>query len=966
VNPVSAEVPSWWFERGVLDPEQAEDDYSVLNQGQLKHFALGLFEELEDRLSGGAGPELVAFMERWITLDAVGKWVAKTGGAADDFATVNLGQLKSVASPFLARLESAGKAFPAPYSDGAPDDYAYATVGQAKALFNVELGPPAVSGVSVQETADGLSISWSAGGSALEYRVLGVNVVADTPTYEVLSSTLSEHHFLVSSLARERFRAFAIQVGLRGVWGAITMLHALERPPSVDPAPLDVVSDRDGDGVPDFRDAWPDDPDYAPPAVSKPSLAVLPLPPGVEWMFLNERGSVAGHSPEGAMLWRNGKTLLLRAGARVEAMNDRDQVLLSYDRPAKPSEYDLNVAISVGRETGPFEGAVFGSEGEEALWYPEEYSSPKTAHQWELEPLMVSVCAVWSEETGLVELVEEREVSRAGRWPRWTNGSRLFGVLGRWIDNQGVVYGVGGVCLLFRNGALGPVGLAASAGTSVDEFGNVTTTVPWGGSLRWDLGSGMAKWQAGPTGEGGFIPKLQPSGEGVGLPHYAWFQDVSLAGQTLVCRWNEALGVFDYEWNGQRFEAGGTPSEISEPAEFDGQPVLYGDWDGLRTIWIRKDGAWLPKPLVGAHAHRGRFGSLTCRLQRDDCSVAGAWSVDAFRATFSGVGLADVRPVSESGLIQEDARDRRALLIPVAPAAQEVFMLSGHDLDVLELSVGAPLALDVEWTLGGEEGAQGVFQEQGADNWAKSGRGNQVRFRAGVDGRSDMHGHRRAQSPGRNTLQMRVAGELCWEKPLEVLPIVSRGVWGAASPVLSELEGMAGLNALTIHHTSRDAFGVEELVRIQQLHMAKGLYSFTHPKWADIGYHFFLDPSNGDEAAPGVIFEGRQLEGLGLAGGPYTKGSGVLKKNTLAGLHLCVLGNYDRKGEAFTSLRARRLAQTVSALCRRYKIGEGQVGTHRGVADALPMYETTECPGWQVTLNLSPNILRRDIAENLR
>ena len=164
---------------------------------------------------------------------------------------------------------------------------------------------------------------------------------------------------------------------------------------------------------------------------------------------------------------------------------------------------------------------------------------------------------------------------------------------------------------------------------------------------------------------------------------------------------------------------------------------------------------------------------------------------------------------------------------------------------------------------------------------------------------------------------MRVAGDVCWEKPLEVLPIVSRGVWGAASPVLSEFEGMARLNALTVHHSSREAFGVEEIVRIQSLHMAKGFYTFFHPKWADIGYHFFLDASKEDEAYPGVIFEGRKLEGLGLPGGPYTKGSGVLKKNTQAGLHLCVLGNYDRKGESFTSLRARRLAHTVSALCRR-------------------------------------------------
>lgn len=963
---VLAEAPSWWLERGVLDPEQVEDDYAVLNQGQLKHFALGLYEELEDRVSGGAGDELGVLIERWTTLDAVGKRVPKQAGDAEDFGTVNLGQLKATAAPFLARLNAAGLAAPEPYTAAAPDDYAYATVGQAKALFNVDFGPPTVSGVSIQETADGLKISWSGGGSALEYRVLGVTFVADMPDYEVLSSTLSDHQFLVSSVRRERFRAFAVQVGLRGVWGAITMLNALERPPAVDPAPLDLASDRDGDGVPDFRDAWPDDSDYAPPVVPKPSFAVLPLPAGVDWMFVNERGSVAGNSVQGAVLWRNGKQVLLRAGARVVAMNDRDQVLLSYDRVANEAEYDLNVAISIGREATVRDRGLVLTGLEEALWYPAEYSLPKEPNQSELEPLSVSVCAVWSEANGLEELTEVIDVAQSGQWPRWSNGSRLFGMKGSWIDNQGVVYGEGGVCLLSRRGAVGPIGFDSTNSTFVDELGNVIASPPLFTSLRWEKGRGMVKWHSGRTAQGGFVPKLQPSADGVGLPSKTWFKDVSLAGQTLICRWNDEAGAVEYEWNGGLLDIEGAPDQISEPSEFDGQPVLSGFWNGLEALWVRKDGNWIPKPLVGGHAQWGRFGSLTCRLQCDDYSASGGWNISPLRATFSGVGLADLRRVGADGLIEENAPLVRGLLIPVAPSAKELFMLSGHEKDVVELSVGAPLALDVDWTLKDEGGAQGLFQSEGANTWEAAGRGNLVRFRAGMEGTGDILGSHRAQSPGRNVLQMRVSGALCWEKPLEVLGIVSRKDWGAVPPVLNEMEGMTELSALTVHHSARDSFGAEEVSRIQRYHMGKGVYTIVHGKWADIGYHFLLDASNGDEVAPGVIFEGRQLEGLGLAGGPYSKGSGVLKKNTLAGLHLCVLGNYDRKGEAFTSVRARRLAQAVSALCRRYQITEGRVGTHRGLADRLPMHEITECPGWQVTLNLSPNILRREIVENLR
>ena len=963
---VLAEAPSWWLERGVLDPEQVEDDYAVLNQGQLKHFALGLYEELEDKISGGAGSELEVFIERWTMRDAVGKRVPKKASDAEDFGTVNLGQLKATAAPFLARINTAGLVAPAPYTGAAPDDYAYATVGQAKALFNVDFGPPAVSGVSIQETADGLKISWSAGGSALEYRVLGVTFVADMPEYEVLSSTLSDHQFLVSSVRRERFRAFAVQVGLRGIWGAVTMLNALERPPAVDPLPLDLVSDRDGDGVPDFRDAWPDDSDYSPPPVSRPSFAVLPLPAGVAWMFVNERGSVAGNSVEGAVLWRNGKTLLLRAGARVVAMNDRDQVLLSYDRVAKESEYDLNVVISIGREANIQERGMSLPGADESGLYPAEYSLPKEPNQWELEPLIVSVCAVWSEANGLEELTEVIDVDQAGRWPRWTNGSRLFGMIGHWIDNHGMVYGEGTVCLLYRRGAVGPVGVESSSSTFVDDFGNITTSPPPIDSLRWEKGRGMVKWQSGPMAESGFVPKLRPSVDGVGLSSNAGFKDVSLSGQTLIYRWNDELSAVEYEWNGGLLDIDGSPDQISDPSEFDGQPVLHGVWRGLETLWVLKDGHWVPKPLVGAHAQWGRFGSLTCRLQRDDYSVSGDWDISPLRTTFSGVGLADLRRISADGLIEENAPTMRGLLIPVSPSAKELFMLSGHDGDAVELSVGASLALDVEWTLKEEGAAQGSFQSMKSGAWEAAGRGNLVRFRAGIEGMSDISGNQRAQSPGRNVLQMQIAGKLCWEKPLEVLGIVSRKAWGADPPVLKEIEGMSELKALTVHHSARDSFGAEEVSRIQRYHMGQGVYSIFHGKWADIGYHFLLDASTGGDADPGIIFEGRQLEGLGLGGGPYTKGSGVLKKNTQAGLHLCVLGDYDRKGESFTSVRARRLAQAVSALCRRYQITEGQVGTHRGIADTLPMHEITDCPGWQVTLNLSPNILRREIVENLR
>lgn len=119
-----AAAPEWWTQRGVTDPAATADDYAVANQGQVRHIARQAYEEMKEKLPGGAGA----------TLDAL--WAAPPAGA-DDYIAVNLGQLKNTARPFHDRLIEAGLASAYPWTASAypADDYALANIGQVKNLF---------------------------------------------------------------------------------------------------------------------------------------------------------------------------------------------------------------------------------------------------------------------------------------------------------------------------------------------------------------------------------------------------------------------------------------------------------------------------------------------------------------------------------------------------------------------------------------------------------------------------------------------------------------------------------------------------------------------------------------------------------------------------------------------------------------------------------------------------------------
>ena len=139
VMTVWGDPPAWWLQRGVIQQNVEADDYGLLNQGQLKQFALGAFLDWESRLPDGAGWSVQALLDQWTQLDETGHRVPLISETTQDYAPVNLGQLKAVAQVFYDRMIELGSKSAYPWTGVGVDDFALANAGQAKALFAFDL-----------------------------------------------------------------------------------------------------------------------------------------------------------------------------------------------------------------------------------------------------------------------------------------------------------------------------------------------------------------------------------------------------------------------------------------------------------------------------------------------------------------------------------------------------------------------------------------------------------------------------------------------------------------------------------------------------------------------------------------------------------------------------------------------------------------------------------------------------------
>lgn len=86
--------PTWWASQGVLN-SKSPNDYAVVNQGQLKNMATGAAATFDSMGLSGSFDSMVS------------QWKTPTPHT-DDFGAVNLGQLKAVAKPFFDSLINIG------------------------------------------------------------------------------------------------------------------------------------------------------------------------------------------------------------------------------------------------------------------------------------------------------------------------------------------------------------------------------------------------------------------------------------------------------------------------------------------------------------------------------------------------------------------------------------------------------------------------------------------------------------------------------------------------------------------------------------------------------------------------------------------------------------------------------------------------------------------------------------------
>jgi len=266
----------------------------------------------------------------------------------------------------------------------------------------------------------------------------------------------------------------------------------------------------------------------------------------------------------------------------------------------------------------------------------------------------------------------------------------------------------------------------------------------------------------------------------------------------------------------------------------------------------------------------------------------------------------------------------RLLLLPVKVNCPELYLFSGHTGDKVELCKASGIC---QWKLKNASPVIGTFDHP-------------TNLACGFS----------ATTVGNNTIQLVIGGNVIWEKPTEIIEIISRAAWGAYAADTAKLTTTPTLNGITFHHSSNTNDGATEVLDIQDMHMQKSIIYWHRDGdgWGDIGYHFLLDKS-------GNVYQGRELESVpGMTNGPYTLGSHVEMNNTAAGIGVCILGDYHGT-EAFPASRQKSLEKALSAIARRYKLTSDKVSYHQARATTNP----TECPGSNVISKAT------DIIENI-
>lgn len=145
-----------------------------------------------------------------------------------------------------------------------------------------------------------------------------------------------------------------------------------------------------------------------------------------------------------------------------------------------------------------------------------------------------------------------------------------------------------------------------------------------------------------------------------------------------------------------------------------------------------------------------------------------------------------------------------------------------------------------------------------------------------------------------------------------------RSAWTTASPITSRAEPNYRISRITVHHDGMNAFtsasadsAAKRIEAIRRSHVGNG--------WADIGYHYVIDPA-------GRVWEGR----------PVSLQGAHVRNNNEENLGIMCLGNYNN--QSFTRAQSATLVALIHDQMARYSVNASRLYTHQELV-------ATACPG---------------------
>lgn len=179
----------------------------------------------------------------------------------------------------------------------------------------------------------------------------------------------------------------------------------------------------------------------------------------------------------------------------------------------------------------------------------------------------------------------------------------------------------------------------------------------------------------------------------------------------------------------------------------------------------------------------------------------------------------------------------------------------------------------------------------------------------------------------------------------QAVSVHARSAWGA-NTTGSNVKVMSNVRWITIHHTGEptvpDLSTPSEvkayLLRLQKSHQ-------KHKGWADLAYHFLIDPKGG-------VWEGRSLRFQGAHAGSPSANEG--------NIGIALIGNFDETQPPRAQLQA--LKGLIQQLRVRYSLTANTVHTHQGLKKSAGL-EFTSCPGRHL-LRVLPGLLAEGPVES--